>query len=264
MNWLILILSATLATTGHAMTWRDWWETRDQQAQTFMHAGDYAQAEQLFQRPDWRATAAYRAEHYQQAAQTYGALQTADGYYNAGNALAKMGQYQPAIAAYNQALQRDAQHHDALFNRQIVQKLLDKQKEQQKQQSDKQKSDKQESDKQESDKQESEKKQQPSSDASKKSDPKQSKSEQDKQKKPQDATDQPSKPKPEPTQPAPEPEKADQADKAAQKKPGNRSEREAQQAKEQWLRLIPDDPAYLLREKFLRDHLNRQNGEVGS
>ncbi|MCX7089861.1 MAG: tetratricopeptide repeat protein [Legionellales bacterium] len=259
MNWLILILSATLATTGHAMTWRDWWETRDQQAQTFMHAGDYAQAEQLFQRPDWRATAAYRAEHYQQAAQTYGALQTADGYYNAGNALAKMGQYQPAIAAYNQALQRDAQHHDALFNRQIVQKLLDKQKEQQKQQSDKQKSDKQESDKQES-----EKKQQPSSDASKKSDPKQSKSEQDKQKKPQDATDQPSKPKPEPTQPAPEPEKADQADKAAQKKPGNRSEREAQQAKEQWLRLIPDDPAYLLREKFLRDHLNRQNGEVGS
>ena len=49
MNWLILILSATLATTGHAMTWRDWWETRDQQAQTFMHAGDYAQAEQLFQ-----------------------------------------------------------------------------------------------------------------------------------------------------------------------------------------------------------------------
>ncbi len=264
MNWLILILSATLATTGHAMTWRDWWETRDQQAQTFMHAGDYAQAEQLFQRPDWRATAAYRAEHYQQAAQTYGALQTADGYYNAGNALAKMGQYQPAIAAYNQALQRDAQHHDALFNRQIVQKLLDKQKEQQKQQSDKQKSDKQKSDKQESDKQESEKKQQPSSDASKKSDPKQSKSEQDKQKKPQDATDQPSKPKPEPTQPAPEPEKADQADKAAQKKPGNRSEREAQQAKEQWLRLIPDDPAYLLREKFLRDHLNRQNGEVGS
>ncbi|SCX92676.1 Ca-activated chloride channel family protein, partial [Legionella micdadei] len=37
-------------------------------------------------------------------------------------------------------------------------------------------------------------------------------------------------------------------------------ELEKQQAKEQWLRLIPDDPGGLMREKFLRDHLRREGG----
>ena len=36
------------------------------------------------------------------------------------------------------------------------------------------------------------------------------------------------------------------------------ADREQQQAKEQWLRLIPDDPGGLLREKFLRDYLRMQ------
>ncbi|MFO9559969.1 tetratricopeptide repeat protein [Legionella pneumophila serogroup 1] len=35
---------------------------------------------------------------------------------------------------------------------------------------------------------------------------------------------------------------------------------EKQLAKEQWLRLIPDDPGGLMREKFLRDHLRRERG----
>jgi Ca-activated chloride channel family protein len=38
------------------------------------------------------------------------------------------------------------------------------------------------------------------------------------------------------------------------------AEREKQQAKAQWLQLIPDDPGGLMREKFLRDHLRRQRG----
>ena len=38
------------------------------------------------------------------------------------------------------------------------------------------------------------------------------------------------------------------------------ADREKQQAKQQWLRLIPDDPGGLMREKFLRDHLRRQHG----
>ncbi|CBJ10491.1 tetratricopeptide repeat protein [Legionella longbeachae] len=42
--------------------------------------------------------------------------------------------------------------------------------------------------------------------------------------------------------------------------PLSEAEREKQQAKEQWLRLIPDDPGGLMREKFLRDHLRRERG----
>ena len=234
LRWICCgLLSLMWAMTGHAMTWLDAWETRDHQAETLWKAGEFSKAAKLFQRPDWRATSAYRAGDYQGAAQNYLGLQTTDGYYNAGNALAHAGQYQPAIAAYTQALQRDPQHTDALFNRQIVQKLLDMQKQSQ------------------SDKQQQQQQQQPSPSSQNAAD---SKSQE------QEGQQSPKEPKkespPTPTKPA-EPKKEGSA---AKQPPASRSEREQNQAKEQWLRLIPDDPAYLLREKFLRDHLQRQNG----
>ena len=37
-------------------------------------------------------------------------------------------------------------------------------------------------------------------------------------------------------------------------------EKEQRKARDQWLKLIPDEPGGLLREKFLRDHLRRQRG----
>ncbi|HAU1251031.1 TPA: hypothetical protein F8R87_14655, partial [Legionella pneumophila] len=64
----------------------------------------------------------------------------------------------------------------------------------------------------------------------------------------------------------------DQQNKAQQNKDQNKkndkqegeiqseSNQEKQLAKEQWLRLIPDDPGGLMREKFLRDHLRRERG----
>ncbi|NDH66401.1 MAG: tetratricopeptide repeat protein [Gammaproteobacteria bacterium] len=242
LRWIGIVLGTLWLIPGHAMTWQDWWKTPDHQAEALWNAGQFDQAAKLFQRPDWRATAAYRAADYQRAAQNYLGLQTTDGYYNAGNALAKSGQYQPAITAYNQALQRDPQHQDALFNRQIVQKLLDKQKQSQ-------------SDKQ----QPSQSQQSPSSSSQNSKSSQQSESKKDAQPQPQKPAELSSPPPKtsEPTEPK-------EAKSSAQKHPVSRSEREEQQAKEQWLRLIPDDPAYLLREKFLRDHLRRQNGDGGA
>ena len=242
LRWIGIVLGTLWLMTGHAMTWQDWWKTPDHQAEALWNAGQFDQAAKLFQRPDWRASAAYRAADYQRAAQNYLGLQTTDGYYNAGNALAKSGQYQPAITAYNQALQRDPQHQDALFNRQIVQKLLDKQKQSQ-------------SDKQ----QPSQSQQSPSSSSQNSKSSQQSESKKDAQPQPQKPAELSSPPPKtsEPTEPK-------EAKSSAQKHPVSRSEREEQQAKEQWLRLIPDDPAYLLREKFLRDHLRRQNGDGGA
>ena len=127
-RWFLILSMCGLLGQVQAITWRDWWETPDQQAKTLMDSGHYSEAEQTFQRLDWRATAAYRAGDYQHAAQNYSALRTSDGYYNAGNALANAGRYQEAIAAYNQSLQRDPKHADALFNKKIVEKLLEEQK----------------------------------------------------------------------------------------------------------------------------------------
>lgn len=250
LRWIGIVLGTLWLIPGHAMTWQDWWKTRDHQAEALWNAGQFDQAAKLFQRPDWRASAAYRAADYQRAAQNYLGLQTTDGYYNAGNALAKSGQYQPAITAYNQALQRDPQHQDALFNRQIVQKLLDKQKQSQ--------SDKQQPS-QSDNKQPSQSQQSPSSSSQNSKSSQQSESKKDAQPQPQKPAELSSPPPKtsEPTEPK-------EAKSSAQKHPVSRSEREEQQAKEQWLRLIPDDPAYLLREKFLRDHLRRQNGDGGA
>lgn len=241
-RWIIMLLGVVWITSVHAWTWRDGWKTRDQQAQAYFKTGDYAKAADVFQRSDWRATAAYRAQNYQQAAQLFAGVQTADGHYNAGNALAKMGQYQPAIAAYDQALQRDAHHADALFNKQIVEKMLKKQEREQSKQEPKQEP------------------KQDSSQPNQASDPS-SPAESDK------PAQSPPKSESEAKQPKAEPKQTKQPDSSAkkenqtqQKPKANRSEREDQQAKEQWLRLIPDDPAYLLREKFMRDHLKRQQG----
>ena len=46
-------------------------------------------------------------------------------------------------------------------------------------------------------------------------------------------------------------------DKPLEKSPASQDDREKKQEKEQWLRLIPDDPGGLMREKFLRDYLSR-------
>lgn len=251
------LLGLSWLATGHAMTWKDWWKTPDHQAHGLWQAGRFAEAEKLFQRSDWRAAAAYRAGNYQQAVDNYRRLQTTEGDYNAGNALAKLGQYAAAIAAYNQALARDPQHQDALFNRDLVKKLLA-----QSQQSKPQPSSQP---KQSSQSPQSNPPSQAAASAG--SQPQPSKSDPTKPESESNPNPNPTRPqsaKPPPAQaPSAGSESATQAKAKASQRPASQSEREAQQAKTQWLRLIPDDPAYLLREKFLRDHLRRQSGQGG-
>ncbi len=245
-----LILGLCVMPTANALSWSDLWTTRDQRAKRLMDEGHYAKAAQTFQRADWRAVAAYRAGDYQQAAQYDGALHTADGLYNAGNALAKQGKLPEAIAAYDKALAQDPRHQDALFNRKLVQALLDKQpqKSPPEQQKDKPQSDSS-----------STQKQSPSQD--KNDAPMPPKSSQDKEpaasKSPQDKSPPQKQPDAQPAKSPPTaPKKAQQEDKTSPEK------REQQHANEQWLRLIPDDPGGLLREKFLRDHLKRHGEDA--
>jgi Ca-activated chloride channel family protein len=58
-------------------------------------------------------------------------------------------------------------------------------------------------------------------------------------------------------QAASKPQTQDKPTQAKPSKPDTKT-REKQQAKAQWLQVIPDDPGGLLREKFLRDYLKRQ------
>ncbi|TDK33871.1 tetratricopeptide repeat protein [Luteimonas terrae] len=65
-------------------------------------------------------TAAYRSERYEDALKVWTGLPGADAAYNRGNALARMGRYDDAIAAYDDALARQPGMADAQANRAAV------------------------------------------------------------------------------------------------------------------------------------------------
>ena len=71
-------------------------------------------------------TAAYRREDYAAAAQAWETLPGADAAYNRGNALARAGRYEDAIAAYDEALRLQPGMDDAAANRKIVEDAMNR------------------------------------------------------------------------------------------------------------------------------------------
>ena len=104
MRCLIVLLISFLTTQAQAFNWRDLWFTPDQQGRNLVENGQFAKAKEIFERPDWAATAAYKSGDYEHSAGLFKELNTDQGYYNQGNALAHMGQYEQAIKAYDKAL----------------------------------------------------------------------------------------------------------------------------------------------------------------
>ena len=249
-----------IMSTAFAFDWQDLWVTKDKQAELMMQKGQFKQAEDTFIRNDWRAASAYRAGDYEKAITGYRSLSGADSDFNQGNAWARLGKYQEAIAAYDKALQKNPHHEDAEYNRNLIKDKL-KQQQQQQQQKDQTNQKNQSSHEQKTDEQPSPSQDKSSEDASQQEPPSSQQKPQDTSKQPKPATDHDVK------QDKPEQDKqpkAEEPDASPQKEQTSRQSEakadEHQQANEQWLRLIPDDPGGLLREKFLRDHLRRQRG----
>ncbi|HCD9579318.1 TPA: tetratricopeptide repeat protein [Legionella pneumophila] len=290
MIWRVLTIVAVALISNQlkAFSWSDLWFTPNQQAQHLMEKGQFAKAKDLFERNDWAASAAYRAGDYEQAAKLFNELKTEQGYYNQGNALAHLGKYEEAIRAYDKALAFNPNNQDALYNRKLISELLKKDKEKKKSQNqqdkdqqnkdqqnqDQQNQDKQNKDQQNQDQQNQDKQNknqqnqdQQNQDKQNKNQQNQDQQNQDKQNKDQQNQDQQNQDKQNKDQ-----QNRDQQNKAQQNKNQNKkndkqegeiqseSNQEKQLAKEQWLRLIPDDPGGLMREKFLRDHLRRERG----
>jgi Ca-activated chloride channel family protein len=121
-------LVAAGALAGNAPTaWSDLWHTPDQQGQALLDAGDPSGAAARFQDPRRRAYADLEAGRYQDAAKLLGPLTDPQSEYNLGNALAKAGQLQPALAAYDAALKQSPTDNDIRHNRDLVESALRKQ-----------------------------------------------------------------------------------------------------------------------------------------
>ena len=240
---------------SYAFEWQDLWRTKDQQAQQAFQKGQFGQAAALFENPDWRAAAHYKAGEYEQALQNLNySPKTADSFYNQGNALAQTGKLEEALKAYEQALKMNPDDADAKFNKELVEKELEKQKQQQQQQQ-----------------------QQGGDQQRSKDDAQQSQDDQAQQSGDQDKSDTDSgQQTPEKQQPEQNQQHSDQQNDAAETgqeaqqeqgkeqpaQPATESSTEqhdeSEQANEQWLKRIPDDPAGLLKRKFKYQYGQRE------
>lgn len=137
-GWVVAValLCVMLETSpAEASAWQDLWRTRNQQAQAKLADNEAAEAAALFEDPAWRAVAKYRAGEYQDSAQAFRRshvdrgrdVPDADSLYNLGNALARAGELQSAIDAYEDALEIDPGMEDAAYNRDQVQEFLKQQ-----------------------------------------------------------------------------------------------------------------------------------------
>ncbi len=133
-GWLIPVLalvSILPPTPGVAMDWsqgwEDLWQRPDQQAARTFAAGDGAAAAVRFEDPAWRAAARYRSGDYAGALEDLTGAAGAEADYNRGNALARLGRLDEAIAAYGRSLAQAPDHADARENLDLVRRLKEQQ-----------------------------------------------------------------------------------------------------------------------------------------
>ena len=128
-GWLMGLAVVVLLPTQHAdaFSFSDLWLRPDQQAARALADDDVARARALATTPEWRGSADYRGGDFAAAEKEFAASSGAVADYNRGNALAKQQRYEEALAAYQRALEADPQMADATANLEAVQQWLQQQ-----------------------------------------------------------------------------------------------------------------------------------------
>jgi Ca-activated chloride channel family protein len=102
----ILALLLALSACGQPdFRFADLWFTPDQQGQRALDQGDYSEAAAHFEDPQRKGTAYYLGEDFSSALAQFAMVDTAEGWFNRGNALAHLERYEEAMDAYRQALE---------------------------------------------------------------------------------------------------------------------------------------------------------------
>jgi Ca-activated chloride channel family protein len=298
-GWLGMLLAFMLIPqVSEAFSWENLWVRPDQQGIRALERDAPEEAVALFQDPGWKGIAHYRAGKYQEAEEVFSTVDTPEGHYNRGNALANLGRYQEALASYQTALTQQPDHADAQHNIEVIQKLLDQSSSPEQETQDSQQSDassaKQENNENEAGG-EGRKSEEASGQTQEQSDSEKGGSQKGREEKPEQLAESGSESgttshqsdkdqKPSGENVAREaqgvdPLKDEQSEKplsapsAMEEKPGDQAEQsevvsagspeqtaemqKSEQALQQWLRRIPDDPGGLLRRKFLLEHQRR-------
>ena len=253
----IAVLLLAHSPPPEASEWQDLWLTADQRGARHLDEGAPADAAKTFRNPSWRGVAEYEAGGYEQAARTFAGESSADNLYNLGNALALQGDLRGALKAYEESLTQEPNAEDAIANRDYIQSLLD----QQEQEGDQKEQDDEESERSDGNNSESGDSSD-SSDQDQQSDSggpgSESTDDEDNQKDQGQRSEQQNQ-----NMAATEDLNEEALEAATQKQMAKFDEAlEEQQALEQWLRRVPDDPGGLLRRKFRYQTMQRlRDGE---
>ncbi|MCG8669037.1 MAG: VWA domain-containing protein [Pseudomonadales bacterium] len=264
------------APPAQADIWQDLWQTKDQQGQKAWRQKHYQQAAEKFSDPLWKGSAHYRSENYEAAAEEFAKLDTAESHYNRGNALAKQQLIDEAIGAYEKALSHDPEMQDAKDNLALLEQLKEQQEQQQGDGDSDESQDSQENQDQQQDQQQNQEQDQ-------------SQQDQNNDQQEQDGENQPSQQsedgeKDPNQQQQQDQQQQDQQDSAEQEEQNQQAQNEQQeneeqepqplspqlqetqesaedqQALQQWLERVPDEPGGLLRRKFkLESRLRNQS-----
>ena len=259
---------------AYAFEWKDLWKNKDQQGQQYFIEGSHSEAAQVFENPEWKGLSHFRSGNHENALEEWKGIDSPRSLFNQGNALAKLGKLDQAIDRYDQVLEREPEHSDARFNRDLLKKLLeeqDKQK-QQNQEQDGSGEDQQKSEPQQSENQSERSEEDPSS-AESGSDSKNQDMENSGQSEQAQKSDSQNKEISEAQSDKQEQENTDEASVAEENKQEGEEDSKQQQAYikprsvseltednpqeqelRQWLQKIPDDPSRLLRNKMYRAH----------
>lgn len=260
---VLLVFIMPLPRPVQASVWDDVWRNKDQQAEKQLQAGNAEDAVALFNDTEWRAVARYRAKDFAGSAAEFAERGDSRNLYNLGNALALQGELDSAIDAYEQVLETEPNNEDAAYNLELVKNLKDQQQQQENQGDDQESKENQGGEGEPSDS-----KSQPDQEGSEGSSESQNESEEsgspqrgDEEMSDEDmeALRQELQRAAEESQSGEEPQQMSDAELAEL-----RQQQEQQQAMEQWLRRIPNDPGGLLRRKFRHQYQRSGKDQDGN
>ena len=128
-GWVFILIFTVLPYDNqiYAFEWIDLWKTKNQQAKEAFDNGDYDTAVSLFTDPKWLAAANYDAKNFQKSAQIFNSIDDGDSLYNYANSLAKSGQLKKALEIYNEVIDLENKPEDAIYNRDLIMNLLKEQ-----------------------------------------------------------------------------------------------------------------------------------------